>query len=75
MLTLNHEQIDGDQQKAIKDKQNASRENNDGGASNKRGKKAADKATKSATKQQVADFVSNPEAGGGDSSKNNEDSA
>ena len=77
MLTENHKQIDGDQQKAIKDKQNASRdhENNDGGASNKRGKKAADKATKSATKQQVADFVVNPEAGGGDSSKNNEDSA
>ena len=38
-------------------------------------KKAADKATKSATKQQVADFVANPETGGGDSSKNNEDSA
>ena len=48
---------------------------NDGGASNKRAKKAADKATKSATKQQVADFVANPETRGADTSKNNEDSA
>jgi hypothetical protein len=47
---------------------------NDGGASNKRAKKAAEKGTKSATKQQVADFVANTEKGGGDSSKNNEDS-
>jgi hypothetical protein len=63
---------------AIKEKQNNSRDNenilNDGGASNKRAKKAAEKGTKSATKQQVADFVANTEKGGGDSSKNNEDS-
>ena len=71
--------MDVDQLKAIKDKRNASKNDqheNDGHGNNKRSKKAAEKGNKSAMKSTAAApaAIDNPE--NADSSKNqNEDSA
>ena len=57
--------MDNEQLKAIKDKQNASKDQKDEHEStnnnNKRGKKVADKGAKSATKQQANESAANPE--------------
>lgn len=59
--------MDNEQLKAIKDKQNASKDHeNESGANNinnKRAKKAAEKGSKSASKQQANESAANPETG------------